>query len=123
MRVIGWILLLAGIWSLWKAVIGEEPWGVGGLLLVIVGLALVSARARALATWIGQGVLTGLCIMMGLGLVGFGGVMLLAYGQVLAEGLRVPVQSIVMPLVFMSSGLWLTIIGLRRLWRLRGLPH
>jgi hypothetical protein len=54
-RLVGWILLLAGIWSLWKAVIGEEPWGVGGLLLVVVGLALVSARGPALAAWIGQG--------------------------------------------------------------------
>ena len=115
-RVMGWMLLLAGTWALWEAVIGEEPWGAGGLLLVMVGLALVSARARALAAWIGQGVLTGLCIMTGLGLVGFGGVMLLAYG-------RFPVQSILLPVVFLSSGLSLTVIGLRRLWRLRGLPH
>jgi hypothetical protein len=57
--------------------------------------------------------------MTGLGLIAFGGVMLLAYGEVLAEGLRFPVQSILMPLVFISGGLMLTVLGLRRLWRLR----
>ena len=122
-RVLGWILLLAGLWVLWEAMTGQEPGGAGGLLLVIIGLALVNARGRALAAWIGQGILTGLCIITGLALAGFGGLMLLAYAKVLAEGLHFPVQSILVPLVFLSSGLLVTVIGLRRLWRLRGLPR
>jgi hypothetical protein len=123
LRLIGLILLLAGTWSVWKALVGEEPLGGGGLFMVIVGALMLTRPGRALAVWIGEGIVTGLCIIGGLLLFAFGVLMLLAYGQVLAEGMALPVRSLTVPALFLGCGLLLLVVGLRRLWRFRGLPQ
>jgi hypothetical protein len=120
--VIGWVLLVAGIWSVWKGVTGEEPLGATGVLLVVAGLALASRRAHALAIWIGEGVITGLCLTGGVAFSSLGALMLLAYAEVLSEGMRIPARSAVIPALFLGCGIVLLVWGVRRLWRLRGLP-
>jgi hypothetical protein len=122
-RLIGVILLLAGVWSVWKALVGEEPLGAGGLLMAIIGALMLTRPGRALAAWIGQGIVTGLCIIGGLLLFAFGVLMLLAYWQVLAEGMAPPARSWTVPALFLGCGLLLLVVGLRRLWRFRGLPQ
>ena len=62
MRLIGWIFLLSGIWSIWTALVDKESLGMGGTLMLIIGLTLLTPGGRALAAWIGGGVLTGLCL-------------------------------------------------------------
>ncbi len=42
---------------------------------------------------------------------------LLAYGQVLAAGMMIPVQSIAVPLLFVGLGLFLVFLGVIRLVR------
>jgi len=116
-RVIGWIFLLSGIWSLWKALVDKESLGMGGTLMLIIGLALLTPGGRALAAWIGGGVLTGLCLTGGVLFLAFGAMALLAYGQVLAAGMMIPVQSIVIPLLFVGLGLFLVFLGVIRLVR------
>jgi len=121
-RVIGWILLVIGAWSVWKTATSEEPLGATGIVLVVTGLVLVTRAGRAVVTWIGEGMVTGACLIAGVALSSVGVVMLLQYAQLLTAGLRISVGSAVIPLVFLGCGLVLLIRGVRRLFRLRGLP-
>ena len=102
---------------------GEEPLGTTGIVLVVIGLALVTRPGRALFTWIGEGVITGLCLIVGLGFSALGLLMLLPYAQFLTQGLRIPAGAVVIPLVVLGFGLVVLVRGVRRLWRLRGLPR
>ena len=117
MRLIGWIFLLSGIWSLWTALVDKESLGMGGTLMLIIGLTLLTPGGRALAAWIGGGVLTGLCLTAGALFLAFGAMALLAYGQVLAAGYMIPVRSIAVPLLFVGLGLFLVLLGVIRLVR------
>ncbi len=110
------------MWSVWKAFTGEEPLGATGIVLVVTGLVLITRAGRAVVTWIGEGVVTGVCLIAGVALSSLGVVMLLQYAQFLTAGLRIPVGSAVIPLLFVGGGLVLLVRGVRRLWRLRGLP-
>ena len=122
MRLIGWILLLSGMWSLWKALAGGETLGWGGILMVLIGTALLTPRGRALAAWIGGGLLTGLCLMAGAGFLAVGVVALSAYLGVLVEGIPVPVESIVVPVLFLGWGLCLVVLAVTRLFRQYRVP-
>ena len=108
---------------MWKAVTGEEPLGTTAIVLVVAGLALATRPGRALFTWIGEGVVTGLCLIAGLGFCAVGLLMLLPYLHVLGQGLQIPVAAVAIPLVFLGCGLALLVRGVRRLWRLQGLPR
>jgi hypothetical protein len=114
MRLIGWILLLSGAWSLWKALAEKESLGMGGILIIAVGVALLAPRVRALVAWIGGGLLMGLCLMGGAWFLIIGALALLTYGQVLAVGATLPVQSVVVPLLFLGWGLVLVLVGVIR---------
>jgi hypothetical protein len=116
------VLLLAGTWSVWRAATGEEPLGATGIVLVVSGLVLVTRAGRAVVAWIGEGVITGVCLIAGVAFSAVGALMLLPYAQVLTAGGRIPVGSVVIPLLFFGCGLVLLVRGVRRLWRLRGLP-
>ena len=122
MRLLGWLLLFVGPWSLWEALADGRPLAPGGVILVLMGLVLVSARGRAVTRWIGQGVLTGLCVLSGLLLLLMGVLGLILSGPPLAGGVTLAAWSLVAPLAFLASGLVLVGLGVRRLWRLRGLP-
>lgn len=114
MRLIGWIFFLSGIWSLWTALADREPLGMGGIVMLIVGVALLTPPGRALAAWIGGGLLTGLCFMGGVWFLAFGAMALLAYGPALTAGM-IPVQSVAVPLLFVGCGLFLVLLGVIRL--------
>ncbi|MBI4271947.1 MAG: hypothetical protein HY615_16545 [Candidatus Rokubacteria bacterium] len=122
MRLLGWILLVGGIWSIGAAVVDNDPIGLGGVAMALGGLALLTARGRALVGWIGEGVLTGLCLCAGLVLGALGTVLLLAYAEWLAPGAVPLVRSIVPPAVLLGAGLLLLVTGLKRLWRRRQWP-
>ena len=117
MRLIGWIFLVSGIWSLWKALADREALGLGGVLMVAIGLVLLSPRGRALVAWIGGGLLTGLCLFGGVGLLGVGVLALLVHGELLSAGLGFPVRSLVIPLLLLGSGLFLLLVAVDRLLR------
>ena len=114
MRLIGWIFFLSGAWSLWTALAEREPLGMGGIVMLLVGVALLTPPGRALANWIGGGVLTGLCLTGGAWFLVFGALALLAYGPALAAGM-IPVQSVAVPLLFVGCGLFLVLVGVIRL--------
>ena len=86
-------------------------------LATTIGLVLVSPRGRALVSWIGGGLLTGLCLFGGVGLLAVGLLALLAYGELLSAGLGFPVRSLMIPLLFLGSGLFLLLVALHRLRR------
>ena len=111
------------MWSVWTAVIGEQPFGTTAIVLVVTGLVLVTRPGRALVTWIGDGVITGVCLAAGCGFFALGLLMLFPYAQLLAQGLRIPVGALVIPLLVLGCGVLLLVRGVRRLWRLRGLPR
>ena len=102
---------------------GEEPLGATALVLIVAGLALATRPGRALFTWIGEGVVTGLCLAAGFGFSAIGLLMLLPYIHVLAQGLQVSLAAVAIPLVFLACGIALLVRGVRRLFRLRGLPR
>jgi hypothetical protein len=116
-KLVGWILLLGGAWSIARALTADEPLGAGGVLMAAIGLALVSARGRQLAAWIGEGLVTGFCFMAGAGLAAVGLAMVLVYGQVLAEGMILPVRDLTVPLLFLGCGLLLILLAVTRLIR------
>jgi hypothetical protein len=105
-----------------QAVTGHEPLGAGGILLVVIGLALASRRARSVATWVGEGVVTGLGLVAGAVCAILGALMFLVYARALAGGAPVSVGSAVVPALLLGCGILLLVRGVRRLWRLRGLP-
>lgn len=116
MRLIGWLLLLSGLWSLWHAFVAREPLGWGGILMTLVGLGLLTPAGRAFASWIGQGLLTGLSITLGVGFLAVGLVGLGGYFSLPAEaGAALP--ALVTPLLFVGWGLLLLLLGIRRLLR------
>ena len=117
MRLIGWIFFLSGIWSVWKALADKESLGMGGVFMLIIGVLLLTPRGRALAAWIGGGVLTGFCLTGGAVFLAFGAMALLAYWQFLAEGMMIPVRSITIPLLFVGWGFFLVLLGVIRLVR------
>lgn len=117
MWLIGWVFLLSGAWSFWKALAEQEALGMGGLLMMIVGAALVSRRVRALGGWLGGGLLTGLCLFGGVGFLAAGVLALLAYGELLAAGFFLRARSLVIPLLFVGWGLFLFLVALGRLRR------
>ena len=102
---------------------GEERLGTTTLVLIVAGLALATRPGRALFTWIGEGVVTGLCLTAGFGFSAIGLLMLLPYVHVLAQGLQVSLAAVAIPLVFLACGIALLVRGVRRLFRLRGLPR
>ena len=117
MRLIGWILFFSGGWSLWKALADGETLGLGGALMMLSGVALLASRGRALAAWVGGGLLTGLCLAAGAGFLGVGGLALLTYLQVLVAGIPLPVESVVVPVLFLGWGLCLVVLAVTRLLR------
>lgn len=117
MRLVGWILLLSGLWSIWRALAQDDPLGMGGIVMVLLGLALLTPAGRVLAAWIGGGLLTGLCLMGGVGLATIGLLALLADAQLLGAGLHLPVRSLAIPLLLLGWGLFLLGVGVNRLWR------
>jgi hypothetical protein len=117
MRLIGWILLLSGAWSVWKALADKESLGMGGVLMIVVGVVLLAPAGRALAAWIGGGLLTGLCLLGGAWFLVIGTLTLLTYAQILAVGAALPVQSVVIPLLFLGCGLFLVLVAVIRLVR------
>ncbi len=117
MRLIGWVLLLSGSWSLWMALAEDEPLGTGGVLMIIAGAGLLSRRGRTVAAWIGSGLLTGLCLIAGAAFLAVGGLMLAAYGRILAEGVALPMRSVAAPLLFCAWGLLLILLAVGRLVR------
>jgi hypothetical protein len=120
MRPIAWLLVLAGLWSVGHGLFAHEPVGTVGVIIVLIGWALLTARGRAILFWIGQGVLTGLCLLTGLALAAFGGLLLLRYVEVVSASVRLTVRSALIPTLFLGSGLLLLVIGAHRLWRERG---
>ena len=102
---------------------GEERLGTTTLVLIVAGLALATRPGRALFTWIGEGVVTGLCLTAGFGFSAIGVLMLLPYVHVLAQGLQISLSAVAIPLVFLACGIALLVRGVRRLFRLRGLPR
>ena len=117
MRLIGWIFFLSGIWSVWKALADKESLGMGGVFMLIIGVSLLTPRGRALAAWIGGGVLTGFCLTGGALFLAFGAMALLAYWEIIAAGSMIPVQSVAVPLLFVGLGLFLVFLGVIRLVR------
>ena len=115
MRLIGWIFFLSGIWSVWKALADKESLGMGGVFMLIIGVLLLTPRGRALAGWIGGGVLTGFCLTGGAVFLAFGAMALLAYWEIIAAGSMIPVQSVAVPLLFVGCGLFLVLLGVIRL--------
>lgn len=120
MRSVAWLLLLAGLWAMGRGVLADEPAGVVGVIIILMGWALLSVRGRAILVWIGEGVLTGLCIFIGLALAVFGGLLLLVYGEVISGGGGVLVRSVLTPTLLLGSGVLLLVAGVHRLWRERG---
>lgn len=117
MKLVGWVLFLGGAWSLTRALTAHEPLGAGGVLMAAIGLALVSARGRRLAAWIGEGLVTGFCLIAGAALAAVGLALVLVYGRVLAEGMIVPVRDLTVPLLFLGCGLLLMLLAVTRLTR------
>lgn len=113
--MIGWLLLLSGLWSLWHAIAAREPLGWGGIIMTLVGLGLLTPAGRAFASWIGQGLLTGLSITLGAGFLAAGLVGLRAYLALLQTA--APLPALVIPLLLVGWGLLLVLIGIRRLVR------
>lgn len=117
MRLIGWILLLAGAWSVWDALVGRTPVSGAGVVMVVVGLGLLTRRGRAAVAWVGEGVLTGLCLTGGLLLVALGALAALPTLRLVGDGLPVPLGMLVVPALFAGCGILLIAAAGRRLAR------
>lgn len=114
MRVIGGIVLLAGIWPLWRTLTGHDVLDAGGIVMVFTGLALLSGRHWARAIGLGEGAFAGLCVTNGIALAIWGALMLFAYWEFVSAHLKLPVRSITSPLVFLGGGVLLILAGVRR---------
>jgi hypothetical protein len=111
MRAIGAIVLVAGIWPLWRAFAGHDVLDAAGIVMVVTGLALLGGRGWLRAIGIGRGAFAGLCLTNGVALVVWGVVMLLAYREVVTARVNLPVHSLTNPLLFLGSGLLLVVAG------------
>lgn len=114
MRLLGWFLLLTGLWSVWQAVTAGESLGWGGIVVALLGFALLTPTGQAGAVWLGQGLLTGLSFTLGISLVSAGVIRLRTH---ITGETDYPLRLLVIPLLFVGWGALVLLPGIRRLLR------